>query len=589
MTSSLSPSFRNRITPLCQSPLFAGLILHLVLSAPMSRREVEQVYTASMLKEVTVMESVKRTNTLNFDVFFGYSSMPLLDFLPPNEAMAKRIQGFIDSWIEETKKHILYPKVGSKTVSKVTGSMLKSTFPDYSQASDIGYTPIDLERVYEQFGIKIGGPCEMRQKWYPANLQPRTYYTTGGDAYHSSKYLADPLTNLCNILPATNRYLRVEPGRIVIRDCSDDVIYYDLSSFTSNLHVHYEFMVRLSQYCHGEIVEVLDARQGIVNRDLGDLILEYADTNLRNPTYTLPSKYGDPSVVHYHGIAGFLGVYGNIASATFIHGVVMTMMHEHLDENNVAGDDGLDVSPDVNLTLRVIRSLGSVVDEKTFRDSEGCCIHLKRPIHRIGNRLLHGMLSTWPSLEPLLQVTDPRYPYYQGLSNREKKDIVASSITAFLQKLESLHLTDDDRDLVDAHLSHMYDTYKLPRGGCVPQATRTRSAFIPAYEKRYIGIDPIHNTISRNYSGIATLPLRGHERWNPGMLQVDTFQCNTTKMLNYLEVLGYVEREKVSKLVYGHEGLQQLLKEYVDPEPPIYTFNVIHKLPTWVGDVNLMP
>lgn len=587
MTKCLPPYFRDSILPLCQTPLMAGLVLHLVLLAPMSQREIERIYTESMVKELTVMESVKRTCTLSFEAFFGYPNMPLLDFLPPNRAMALNIQECIDKWADSLQGTVLYPRLGSKTVSKVTRDELRGTVPEYVQASDIGVTPIDLERVYDQFGIKIGGPCEMRQKWYCSNLKPRTYYACGGDAFHTSKYLALPLVDLCDTLPPTNKYSRVDPGRIAIRDESDDVVYYDLTSFTSNFHVHYEFMLRLAQYCEGVNVVILDARLGMIDKDLGELIREYADMNLRNPTYTLPSKYADPSVLHYHSVAGFLGVYGNIASATFIHGSVMTMMHDYFDENNVAGDDGLDVSEDVDTTLRVVGSLGIVVDGKTFRDSEGCCIHLKRPITRVGSRLLHGLLSTWPSLEPVMEQSDPRYPYYNALTRRERRDTLAGTVASFLRKLEPLDLTNDDADLVDAVLSYIYDTYGLPRSGCVPQATRERSAFVPTYEKRFIGMDPIYNTIVRNYSGIAKLPKRGYVKWNRGMLEHGTFECNSNRLLNYLEALGYLEQEKVSQFTFGEEGLRGLLHEYTSPEPPIYRYTVVRRLPLWFSDFNV--
>jgi hypothetical protein len=553
----------------------------------MSQREIERIYIESMTKELTVMESVKRPCTLNFDVFFGYADMPILDFLPPNRTMAKTIQQCIDTWIDDLQGTVLYPKLGSKTVSKHTRNELLTTFPEYIQADDIGITPIDLERVYHQYGIKIGGPCEMRQKWYSSNLRPRTYYSTGGDAFHSSKFLASPLVDLCDTLPPSNKYSRVDPGRILIRNSSDDAIYYDLASFTSNFHVHCEFMLRLAKYCEGTNVMILDARLGLVDKDLGELIHEYAVANLRDPTYTLPSKYADPSVVHYHSVAGFLGVYGNIASATFIHGAVMTMMHNHLDENNVAGDDGLDISSNVEVTLRTVGSMGIVQDDKTFRDSEGCCIHLKRPITRIGNRLLHGLLSVWPSLEPVMEQPDLRYPYYNELTKRERKDAIAGSITAFLQSLVPLDLADDDVDLVDTALSYIYDTYGLPRSGCVPQATNDRSAFVPTYERRFIGVDPIYNTIVRNYSGIAKLPKRGRVRWNIGMLDLGTFECNSTKLLNYLEALGYVEQEKVSQFTFGEEGLRELLREYTRPEPPIYQYTVVSRLPLWLSDLNV--
>jgi hypothetical protein len=585
MTNSLDPDFTRDILPLCQTPLLAGLVLHLVLLAPMSALEVKRIYEASMLKELAVMESIKRECTLNFEPFFGDYSTSIHASVPPNQEVAIRIHICIDQWIESLQKRTLYPKVGSKTVSRWTSAELRAYYPEYEPNDNIGITPIDLERVYHLYGKKIEGPCEMRQKWYCSNLQPRTYYAQGGDAFHSSKYLADPFVRLCDTLPATNRRTRVEPGRIVIRDPTNDIAYYDLTSFTSNLHVQHDFLMRLANYCKGQYVEILDSVLGYIDVDLGDLIYDYTLTNLQNPSYTLPSKYGDPSVCHYHSVAGFLGVYGNIATATFIHGIVMAMRHKHLDENNVAGDDGLDVTDNVQSTLETVGTLGIVQDEKTFRDSEGCCIHLKRPIRRVGTTLIHGHLLSWPSLEPGQTNNDIRYPYFRIMSNRDRISAIAGSITAFLRKLEHLVLSDDELDLVDTFLTDMYRTYNLPIAGCVPQVSRANLGFIPIYERRFIGVDPIHNTITRHYSGVAIVPLRGELKWSEDMFSMTTFQCNSTRLLKHLVILGYLEQEKEDVGIFGHVGLERLLKEYVNPDPPIYLYTILRDLPAWATSV----
>jgi hypothetical protein len=315
------------------------------------------------------------------------------------------------------------------------------------------------------------------------------------------------------------------------------------------------------------------------------LIYEYTLNNLDNPEYTLPSKYSDSSVVHYHGVAGFLGVYGNISTATFIHGVVMAMTHTEFDENNVAGDDGLDVTDDVDRTLSIVGLLGLVKDEKTFRDSEGCSIHLKRPIHRIGSRLIHGQLIPWPSLEPGQEQCDIRYPYLKNLTKRERRDAIAGSVTAFLRSLENQTLTSDNLDMIDSFLTSVYNTYQLPKGGCVPQISGAKSSFVPIYERRFLGVDPLYNTIVRNYEGIAKLPKRERIDWDADFLECSTFDCNSSKLLNYLVILGYLEQEKQSHYVFGHQGLQQLIKEYMNPDPAIYTYTVLCELPNWVREV----
>jgi hypothetical protein len=584
MTKSLSPSLKHKLLPLCQDPITAGLLLQMVLLAPLSHGEIRMLYSKSKEKEVDVMCSQRRKCTIDFQVFFGDYDRQINDCVPQNRQFAEFVHRIIDKWIERIKAQILFPKLGSKTVSKMTAREILHIDKDYHTIFEVGTTPIDLEWIYHTHGIKIEGPCELRQKWYCSNLKPRTYFTQGGTAYHSSKYLANAFVDLCDSLPSTNRRTRVDPGRIVIRNPMCDVAYYDLTSFTSNLHVQREFMTQLAKYCEGVTVYVLDSVQGIIPQDLGELIHQYVEHNLLCPSYTIPTRKDEPNWEMVHNVAGFLGVYGNIATATFIHGIVMGMLHSNLDENNVAGDDGLSVTEDVERTLETVELMGIVHDEKTFRDSEGCCIHLKRPIQRIGNKLLHKQLVTWPSLEPGEEETDPRYPYLKDLTRRERKDVIASSVTALLRKIDGMTITSDKLEIVDTFISMVYRTYGLPLEGFVPQTQGNTSGFIPTYEKRFIGLDPIYNTLSRNYRSMVKLPLREYIKMDVHMLFEENFRCNSNKCLKHLEALGYVTQEKVGIVVLGVDGMRQLLKEYQDPDPPIYQYTIVKKLPKWVVD-----
>jgi hypothetical protein len=552
----------------------------------MSQEEIDRIYRESLIKEMKVMESVRRICTLDFSVFFGCHEYPVHESFDPNPRMAKLVQSHIDTWIDSLVDKLLIPQVSPKTISRASAAELKRTVPLYElHDEEIGVTAFDLERVRHEHGYEIEGPCEMRQKWYSSNLKPRTYYAQGGTAHHSSKHLAVPFVELCDLLPCTNRRARVDPSRIVIRDPSSDVVYYDLTSFTSNLHVQREFMFHLARYCEGVKTLILDARLGVKEVDLGDLIYRYTRANLCEPTYTLPEKYGNPTEVHYHSVAGFLGVYGNIATATFIHGIVMSMAHAHTDENNVAGDDGLVVTKDPPITLKRLSTLGETSDEKTFHESEGACIHLKRPITRIGDRLYQGQLTNWPSLEQGQTEVDPRYPYMKGMPDHERRSATASSVTAFLRSLEHMELDSGEREMVDKHLTYVYEEYRLPREGCVPQVRTTALGFVPAYEERFIGIDPITNTIDRHYSGMARVPYREKVRLEGYMLDEQQFRCNQCRLLRYLEILGYLEQKKVDVLMFGEEGHDRLITEYVSPEPRVYDYLVLRQLPEWARSV----
>lgn len=586
MISNLSPRFRVQLLHLCQQPLTSGLILSLVLASPMSKKEIGQMYRESFIKEMKTMESIRRPCTLDFSVFFGNYESQIHQTISPNPRMAKLINRRIDDWKASIANTLLFPKVSRKTVSKSTSNLLKATYREYVPNDEkIGITAIDLERVYHIYGDEIEGPCEMRQKWYTSNLKPRTYYAQGGDAYRTSKYLSYALTDLCDFLDCTNRRSRVDPSRIVIRNETDDVIYYDLTSFTSNLHVQREFVDMLASYCIGTSIYILDSCSGIIKQDLGDMIYTYTRTNLTQPGYTTPEKYGDSNTVHHHNIAGFLGVYGNMATATFLHGAVISMKHDYLDENNVAGDDGAEVTDDVKHSLDFVSTMGQVADEKTFRDSEGCCIHLKRPITRVGNRLIMGSLIPWPTLEQGQKMIDDRYPYMRNMSKKDRMDAIAGGITSFLRNLELRVLSLEDTEIIDKYLTHVYNEYSLPREGCVPQVHASPFGFVPAYEKRYIGQDPITNTIKRTYTNTAKVPLRLRIEFDRQMLDDTSFRCNRNKLLGHLEILGYIEQKKVDMIVHGESGLKCLIQEYLKPEPRVYDYTIKYKLPDWVPDI----
>jgi hypothetical protein len=262
----------------------------------------------------------------------------------------------------------------------------------------------------------------------------------------------------------------------------------------------------------------------------------------------------------------------------------MSMEHKRLDQNNVAGDDGLTVTKDVERTLGLIRTMGDVAGKKTFIASEGCCIHLKRPIRRIGDRLVAGDVIPWPSLEIASKPFDGRYPYLRQTSKIERRQKMAGSITAFLRKLEYQQLSDNEIDLVDTFMKQIYHDFVFPRNGCITQIQHNPLGFVPAYERRYIGLCPITNTINRHYNGIAKLPLREYMKFEYSFLQERTFCCNSTKLLGTLERLGYVEREKQIRHVFGEEGYLQLLKEYNDAGVPVFRYRVLDSLPVWITD-----
>lgn len=525
---------------------------------------------------------------INFNAIFGSPNQPIAPGLLPNPSMAMKVQAAIDSWISDTCNTPQYPKLSRKTVSKETEELAREVIyknPDLPSISDEEITQVTVEKIQHYTGQQILGGCELRQRWYPAQLLPRTYFAQGGQAFHESKLIAKMMTDLTDRLLCTNRRSRVNPTRIRLRE-SHHAFIYDLTTFTSNLHEQRYFVDRLAEYCTGHQVTVMDASCGLMPMDLGDLIRQYNNTNIQS-TYSMKRVYKTLDVECRHHTAGFLGVYGNIANATFLHGVVMLQLCDNEDELNVAGDDGIKSSDDDTEAFDLLRFLGVLEMTKTFSTHEEGSIHLKRPIHQKGTRLYQGFLVIWPSFEYMVKESDdvdPRYPLVSQMTKRERRDALANSITGFLTSLSTTHLDEWMVDVVHSTLNWLYTVLSLPFDGHVPQIHGNTFGFVPSYDIRFVGLEPKANTIKRSYQGLARIPYRESIRNREdgtSLFESGSFMANSSKRLNYLEDMGYLEKKPTQTIVYGESGLNQLLKEYFDPGLAVYEYEVVGTIPEW--------
>jgi hypothetical protein len=66
------------------------------------------------------------------------------------------------------------------------------------------------------------------------------------------------------------------------------------------------------------------------------------------------------------------------------------------------------------------------------------------------------------------------------------------------------------------------------------------------------------------------------------MLEQDQFRCNSSSLLSYLEKLGIVEASKPKEVHFSEIGYRKLLKEYLDPDPVVYEYELVSEFPLWV-------
>nr|WNA22197.1 MAG: RdRp [Downy mildew lesion associated ambivirus 3] len=576
-------------------PFSAGLLMSFLRLAPLSQDQIQHEYKLSMNKERKVMDETGLPSRLNYNVFFGHPNECIAPGIESNTEMARLVQESIDRWIRKIENTLLYPRLSKKTMERSTCIIARKIMNEIecSESSDVMISQVDVERIYHKTGYKVMGPCEMRQRWYTSQLNPRTYFSSGGTAFHSSKYIADIMVLLCDNLAPTNRRYRVNPTRLQLRPSSHAFIY-DLSSFTSNLHEQCHFVNRLAEYCRGVTVNIVDSWNGVMQYDLGRLISEYNAVNIQGQ-YSLMRVNDQTETFLYHCTAGFLGVYGNIANATFLHGSVMLQLCQNTDQLNVAGDDGIIDSQNDEEAFELLRYLGLMEISKSFTTLEEGAIHLKRPIYQVSSNLIQGNLILWPSFEYILNNKtdiDPRYPLIREMTRRDWCDALSSSITGFLTSLTTITLESWMVDVVDSVLTHVYRKQELPLDGYVPQVHGNAYGFIPQYAKRFIGLEPKRNTIERSYQGVAKVPYRQLIADIEGSMEENTtFIANSSKGIRYCEDLGYLDKSILTQMVYGEEGLSMLLKEYFNPEPAIYEYRVLRPIPKWIIDLvrNIQP
>jgi len=351
-----------------------------------------------------------------------------------------------------------------------------------------------LEHYYSRTGIKVEGCCELKQRWYPTQASPRTYFAQGGSAFHSSKFVRDAFNWICDELYSTNRYNRVSLSGLVV-DNQEDVFIYDLTSFTSLFHEHRAFLTFLAQSVEEVQVIVFDSWDGPTHYSLGRLIWEYLCHNVSQPSWTssLPA-FADLELVH--SVAGFLGVYGNLATCTFPHGVALSTIRDTDKESWCAGDDAGTVHQkesgrDVQ---QCAEAIGSISWEKVFVASEEGAVALKRPVSIQENVLYQHANILWPVFSVMCE-SDPRFT---AVDTQNGLDRVCSAITSFLQSCLRVPLSPPDVEFAYLYFSHFYERFRLPMSGWFPPLTGYYpwKVTIPRMDRSSFSMDPLQRLVN---------------------------------------------------------------------------------------------
>lgn len=551
-----------------------ALILQACMNCPISEEEKEKVECDMVVKEMAVMESMRPDSRLNYSPFFGRYWDEVVKGNGINPQMAILVHKAIDRWIDKMCSKVHYPQVSSRIMHHSTIEQLILEFGDYRTDPIFDNTYWDLERLYHRYGYLPKSPSIMKQRWYPSQFKPRTYFAMGITAFLRSRYVGRMFTDLCDEIPSCHRRGCNTPNRLTCNE-SEEGIIYDLTSFTSNLAEQYHFLIELSHYTKGRIVQLFDTYHGYVSRDLGALIYDYSQE------YVYPMYVGDdkfPGIIGFHSLASFLGTYGNIKSATFLHTIVVLQTVSSTDKVNIAGDDGI-VCQHISLrehTLRNIRSLGILAMDKVFSTRDHEAIHLKRAIHHSGDTfsitpIMHVPLWEYPPKRTLI---DSRYPSIRSLSRTERMCRAADSLTSSLKSLSIFPMDDNLKEQIFMFFCIFCQHMGLTTLGNIPQVLDPHMGFVPIINLDCIGKDPVIYTLLRFPCVSCIIPFRGTMPLDDDYLENSSFLSNPNRYLTILCKLGYLKEKKalqfVQNMVYP-----ALISEYMEPEIRICSYSFI--------------
>jgi hypothetical protein len=458
----------------------------------------------------------------------------------------------------------------------------------------------DWERVYHEFGITLGGDCELRQKWTPAVAKPRTYVAMGGKAYKPSRFLQDFFTDLVNLFPATNHITRLRPSRL--RISMDNVLnghyrIYDLSSFTSNMRQQKSFCFVLKEFFRGVTVTVVDERYGPLDYDLGDLLQEYYEVCVDGPDLSYErcifEDLKDPKT-RRHARASLLGIFGNLMTCTIAHYLILSPTVNSDEEINIAGDDGLVWEDLLNKYLvdKTILLVGDYAQDKTYRSDESGAVCLKRPILEIPPSLylLHNIVppNLGVSLSYLLgENIDPRFQiiFDEELTMEERVSVVGKDLLRFLESCYEKGVSMEEArevfvgfgKLVNKSLGFQprHGNMRALKGYVWPldPATYDYYTVSPQFIYAFVCCQSLEFNV-RRVEPILASSLR---------YSGNSFKGNSDQRLVLLERLGYLEKSPINECLVGLDSILMWVrhqKNFSSLPPILYEYKCVKDIPS---------
>jgi hypothetical protein len=560
----------------------------------MSDEDIKIQCKESYQKEHKALLTVMEPSRINFaPLIVGNTSDQFVEELPSNPYSANIIQEAVMRWLRKVRQlSVIYPVMSSQSVSMETTTICQSRGYIGTHGISTRINQVDLERVYHHYHEQIYSINEMRQVYYPAQFAVRTYYASGSYSYHKTKYIKTILTLLCDELAPSHRKLRENPGRLVVED-DEYALCYDFTSYTTALRSHVDLIRWLKESTLGIEVVVMDAIDGPISVSLSTLFQDLEDAHTKPEIYIKEYILGGvvDTLVNLNG--GLLGISGNITSAIVLHAIIgiQLVTQDPTNKINTPGDDGIIIITDDGevYVLVGLKLIGSFQMTKIYKTKFTGCLHLKRTIKQWNGGLIMGQNVYFPSFEYERNDDNLDARYIRQLSRMDKyerKQAAASSVLSFLKSLQFVERTEDDVMFLSVLFDIYYKWFSLSYMGCVPQFEmyNNKSYFCCCCPSEIYNYDrcPIEYTIKNQNTTLSRLPRRRPIDRITDLRYVRVgyvFESNGSKLLTYIEKLGYVRKKVVYDYIMDDTVYQRTISEYKERhEYSVYEYEVVKKI-----------
>lgn len=587
-TTTVSDTYRQLVfrlsSRLCDmfDPVVRGAVIQMCETVRLPEEFEIQRRSEALWKEVsTLRRVVPERPTLNWNALWdGGQLIHGTDMMPWT---VPDIKYATDTALRIYHQKVLYPSMSRKLLPTRARKWLAERGNMGFEDAEIA-TPAELEKLYIVHGVHALGPCELKQRWYMHGLVPRTYAVAGETAYTFSKYLKEVWDILWNSFIPTERFNRVDVSRIRRSSAKYSFAMYDLSTFTSNLETHRDFVLSLARNMNVEVT-VANGREGFVEMSLRSLLQDYADYLCREVWWYTELKELHDIPEEVHAVAGLLGVIGNIASCGVAHGMFLRSLVEDLKHEGVAGDDAIFVYLIErgwrHTTDRIRGNLGDLADDKVYDLEEGDAVYLKRGLEEESGILKLSDYVFFPKLIFLSKNDLKRYRESNEIEFNKNalERIFVSSLGSTFRSAGRLEF---DMLPLKTLLVEMYDILGLPILGHCPGIAQSQHVpvwaedlFVPGVER--LG-DPEY--VRRQYldffDGEGRFPETELE-FDPVNFEVEpgsVFRAKGSKALTYLYRLGILRREKVMIEVSGFMAAEKLISLTGRKTSGVYEYTV---------------